>query len=661
MVTVKSIDPAINALLEYAEQESITTAFSRAAAMKPCPIGHIGACCKHCHMGPCRLVKPGQTGVCGATLETVTARNLARMIAVGAAAHSDHGRDLVFTLLAVAEGEAPDYRIRDEAKLRQVARSLGVAVEKRGAMDIARDVALKAMEQFTSQRKPAAYLNRAPRPRQEIWHKLGIAPRGIDREVVDLLHRTHIGDDQDHEHLLMAGLRCALSDGWSGSMLATDITDILFGTPVPLGSRANLGVLSPDAVNIIVHGHEPTLSEMIAVACSDPEMAAYARSKGASGINLAGICCTANEVLMRQGIGTAGNFLSQELAVMTGAVEMMIVDVQCIMEALAPLSRRYHTRLVTTSPKVKIHGAEHVEMDERRALQIARDLVRRAIDNYANRGEMHIPEIWSPLVAGFSHEYLNYMMGGIHRASFRPLNDAVMQGRIRGVAGVVGCNNPRASAHDAYHEYIVRELIRNDVLVVQTGCGAISAAKYGLLSPEAAFRHAGAGLREVCEALGIPPVLHMGSCVDNSRILTALTQMATEGGLGQDISDIPGVGIAPEWMSEKAVSIGAYFVASGVYTLFGGANPVEASPVVTDFLSQGWEERVGGKLEFAQDAEEIVSRSLAHIDAKREALGLARYDPQRFGSSGDALMLRWLKAREMGIPVSPYSTEGLQR
>jgi carbon-monoxide dehydrogenase catalytic subunit len=198
MATVKSIDPAVNALLEYAEQEKITTAFSRAEAMKPCPIGHIGACCKHCHMGPCRLVKPGQTGVCGATIETVTSRNFARMIAVGSAAHSDHGRDLVFTLLAAAEGEAPDFRIRDERKLREVARFLGVAAENRGTMEIARDVALKAMEQFTSQRKEAAYLRRAPQPRQEIWRNLGIAPRGIDREVVDLLHRTHIGEDQDH-------------------------------------------------------------------------------------------------------------------------------------------------------------------------------------------------------------------------------------------------------------------------------------------------------------------------------------------------------------------------------------------------------------------------------------------------------------------------------
>jgi len=345
---------------------------------------------------------------------------------------------------------------------------------------------------------------------------------------------------------------------------------------------------------------------------------------------------------------------------MTGAVEAMVVDVQCIMEALAPLAARYHTELVTTSPKVKIHGARHIEFDEQRALEIAREIVRLAIDNYPNRGAVRIPQVRSDMVAGFSHEYLNYMMGGYWRGSFRPLNDAVVQGRLRGVAGVVGCNNPRSCGQDSFHDYLVRELIRNDVLVVQTGCGALSAAKFGLLTPEAAWSAAGPGLREVCEALGISPVLHLGSCVDNSRILTVLSQMATEGGLGDDIVDIPGVGIAPEWMSEKAISIGAYFVASGVYTIFGGDSPVEASPVVERFLSAGWESLVGGKLEFVGDAEEILARSLAHIDAKRAALGLTAYDSRRFGASGDDLMHRYLQALARGEEVSPYSTVGLR-
>jgi len=655
MANERSIDPAVVEVLEIAEAEGISTAFSRAAKMKPCPIGHKGACCKNCSMGPCRLTKEGQRGICGATIETVAARNLVRMIAAGASAHSDHGRDMALTLLAAAEGEAPDYQIRDEKKLLEVAKLLGVKTGDRETMEIAKDVAEAALSQFGQQQGEIIYLHRAPKKRQEIWHKLGIAPRGIDREIVDVMHRTHVGNDQWYESLLMAGLRTALADGWGGSMLSTDITDILFGSPVPLTARVNMGMLSEDEVNIVVHGHEPVLSEMILVAVNDPEMIEYAKSKGAKGINLTGICCTANETLMRQGVPTIGNFLSQELAMITGAIELMIVDIQCIMQALAPLADQFHTILVTTSPKAHIEGSTHVEFDEHHALEIAKKIVKMGIDNFPNRKETRIPEQVNHLVAGFSHEYINYALGGFYRGSFRPLNDAVVQGRLRGVAGVVGCNNAR-TRHDYSHEYITRKLIENDVLVVMTGCGAIAAAKYGLLSPEAA-ELAGPGLREICETVGIPPVLHVGSCVDNARILTTLSQMATEGGLGEDIADLPAVGFAPEWMSEKAISIASYFVGSGLYTIMGSESPVANSPIVNRFISEGWEERIGGKLEFISDPEEAVQKALEHIDKKRAALGLVEYDPTRFGQSGDRLMRQFIEAMEAGLPVSLYSAK----
>lgn len=655
MAKERTIDPAVAEILDIAEAQGISTAFSRAEELKPCPIGHKGACCKLCGMGPCRLTKEGQRGICGATIDTVAARNLARMIAAGSSAHSDHGRDMALTLLAAAEGEAPDYQIRDEKKLLEVAHLLGVKTQGRETMEIAKDVAESALAQFGQQTGEIIYLQRAPKKRQEIWRKLGIAPRGIDREVVDIMHRTHVGNDQWYESILMAGLRTALADGWGGSMLSTDITDILFGSPVPLMARANMGALSEDEVNIVVHGHEPVLSEMILVAVNDPEMIEYAKSKGAKGINLSGICCTANETLMRQGVPTIGNFLSQELAMITGAIELMIVDIQCIMQALAPLTQQFHTILVTTSPKAHIEGATHVEFNEHNALEIAKKIVKMGIDNFPNRRETHIPKQINHLVAGFSHEYINYALGGFYRGSFRPLNDAVVQGRLRGVAGVVGCNNAR-TCQDYSHDYVVRELIKNDVLVVMTGCGAIACAKSGLLSPEAA-ELAGPGLREICEATGIPPVLHVGSCVDNTRILTTLSQMATEGGLGEDISDIPAVGFAPEWMSEKAISIGCYFVASGVYTIFGSESPVANSPVVDRFISEGWEERVGGKLEFIPDPEETVRKALEHIDKKRAALGLVEYDSTRFGQSGDRLMRQFIEAMEAGLPVSPYSAQ----
>jgi len=590
-------------------------------------------------MGPCRVVKDGQTGVCGATVETIVARNFARAVAAGASAHSDHGRDMAFTLKAAATGEAGDYKIRDPYKLYTLAENLGVSVEGRSVEEIASDVADIAIAQFGQQTGEVVCVDRAPAKRQKIWREFRVVPRGIDREVVELLHRTHIGDDQDAEHILESAVQCALSDGWGGSMLATDISDVLFGTPSPLVSQANLGVLKEDEVNIVVHGHEPTLSEMILAATGDPELIEYAHSKGAKGITLAGICCTSNETLMRQGVPSAGNFLHQELAILTGAVEAMVVDVQCIMQALAPLSEKFHTEVITTSKKVKISGATHMEFDEHHAMDIAKQIVRRAIDNYPNRSETHIPDVRSDLVAGFSHEYINYALGGVMRGSFRPLNDAIAAGRIRGVVANIGCNNPRVK-HDEQHRYLVTEFLKNDVLVVATGCGALASAKQGYLLGEAGLEYVGPGLREVCEAVGMPPVLHLGSCVDNTRILTVLTQMASEGGLGDDISDIPAVGLAPEWMSEKALSIATYCVASGAYVIMGTTNPVKGSEEVTRLIGEGWGEKYGGRLEFIIDPDEILQKTLAHIDERRAALKLPEYDASKWGKSGDERMLQ---------------------
>jgi len=641
----QTIDPAAQEMLIRADELGLGTAFSRADDMVPCNIGSAGMCCKICSMGPCRLTKDGQTGVCGATIDTIQARNLIRAIAAGAAAHSDHGRDMAFTLKAVANGEAEGYVIRDVAKLRNIASYYDIPIEGRSPEEIANDLADLYIAQFGQQKGIVAPVSRAPEKRKKIWTEQGVNPRGVDREVVEALHRTHIGDDQDPEHILNHAIRVSISDGWGGSLIATDVSDILFGTPAPILGQANLGVLKDDMVNVVVHGHEPTLSQMVVAASQDPEIIEYARQAGAKGIALSGICCTANEILMRQGIPAAGNFLHQELAILTGSVEAMVVDVQCIMQALVNLADNFHTKIITTSPKVKITGALHIEFDEHKALTIAKEILRTAIDNYKNRGEIQIPDVREDLIPGFSHEYINYMLGGSYRASFRPLNDAIMSGRIRGVAAIVGCNNAR-SQQDHLHVYITEELLKQDVLIVETGCGAIASAKLGLLLGEAGLDKVGAGLREICETIGIPPVLHMGSCVDNSRILTVLTQVVEEGGLGDDIDQVPAVGLAPEWMSEKALSIGTYCVASGAYVIFGGSSPVSGMPdrvadsdIVSDLISKGWEEQYGGKMEFIPDPDEMIRKTLEHIDAKREALGLPAYDAERFGRSGDDRML----------------------
>ncbi|HEY33058.1 MAG TPA: anaerobic carbon-monoxide dehydrogenase catalytic subunit [Dehalococcoidia bacterium] len=629
----KSFDQGSNDLIEKAIKDEANTAFDRADTMKPCPIGSVGSCCKNCGMGPCRVPLPRgkeetpeeklkRRGICGATAETIAARNFIRMIAGGASAHSDHGRGVAELFIAAAKGEAPGYEIRDEQKLLQLALDWGVEIGDRSNSEIAVEIGEKALEEFGRQEGEIITMRKAPLKRQEVWRTQGVAPRGIDREVVEIMHRTHIGVDQDYQNLLKQGVRTAIADGWGGSMIATELQDILFGTPAPILGKANLGVLKEDEVNIIIHGHEPLLSEMIVAVSREPEMVELAKSKGAKGINLAGMCCTANEILMRHGVGIAGNFLQQELAIVTGAVDAMVVDVQCIFQSIATVAECYHTKIITTSPKAKIPGAVHIEFDEHNALKSAREIVKAAVENFPNRkGNVEIPDNETDQIAGFSHETINYLLGGLFRSSYRPLNDNIINGRIRGVAGVVGCNNARYK-HNEAHIAMVKELIKNDVLVITTGCNAIACAEAGLLLPEAAAEFAGEGLASVCEAVGIPPVLHMGSCVDNSRILIAATAMVKDGGLGDDISDLPVAGAAPEWMSEKAISIGQYFVASGVFTVFGVTWPTLGSKEVTDFLFKEMEDMYGGMWGFEEDPIKAAHMMIDHIDKKRKALGI---------------------------------------
>ena len=617
----RSIDPAVHETLTRAEELGLETAWDRYEAMLPqCGFGELGVCCRICNMGPCRISpfeeEGPKAGVCGATADIIVARNLIRMIAAGAAAHSDHGRDIAHTLLLTAEGKGGGYEIKDEAKLKALAAEYDITIERRSNDEIAVDLAGAVYAEFGKQEGPIQFTRRAPEKRIALWQRLGIDPRGIDREIVEIMHRTHIGVDNDAVNLILQGLKASVADGWGGSMVATELSDVLFGTPKPVRSEVNLGVLKADEVNIIAHGHEPTLSEMIVAAAHDPEMVALAKKYDAKGINVAGMCCTGNEIIMRHGIPIAGNFLQQELAVITGAVEAVIVDVQCIMPALGALTGCFHTKFISTSPKAKFPGATHIEFHEERAYEIAKEIVRTAVENYRFRKteQVLIPDEKTECMVGFSVEAIVDALGG----TLDPLLDAIKGGAIKGIGALVGCNSVKIQ-HDYAHVNLVKELIRQDVLVVTTGCNAIACAKVGLMLPEAS-EQAGDGLTGVCQPLGIPPVLHMGSCVDISRILVACAAMANA--LGVDISDLPAAGAAPEWMSEKAVSIGAYVVASGVFTVLGTVPPVLGSPAVAELLTQGANDVVGAAFAVEVDPFKAAQLMINHIEEKRAALGI---------------------------------------
>jgi carbon-monoxide dehydrogenase catalytic subunit len=619
----RSTDKAAQEMISHMAEAGQQNAWDRLEAQLPqCGFGRQGICCRICMMGPCRISRKALVGVCGADADTIVARNFLRAVAAGTSAHSDHGRGVAKVFLATAEGEAPDYQFKDIIKLYKVAEDLGVETNDRSVKEIAADVGKIALAEFGKPEGEQLMVRRAPQPRQEIWKKLGITPRAVDREVVEALHRTTMGVDQDYKNVIMHASRTALADGWGGSMLATELQDILFGTPYPGRGEVNLGVLKKDEVNIIVHGHEPILSEMIVAASQDKDLLTEAEKTGAKGINVAGICCTANELLMRHGVPIAGNFLSQELAVATGAVEVMAVDVQCVMQGLAEIAKCFHTKLITTADKAKILGVEHVAMEEKTALNTAKDLVKMAVENYKNRGQVNIPREKQKAVVGFSHESINYMLGGRYRASYRPLNDNIINGRIRGVAGIVGCTNPKVP-QDFTHTTLAKELIKRDVLVLTTGCATIACGKQALTNPKEALKLAGPGLREVCEAVGIPPVLACGSCVDNSRLLVACTEIVREGGLGEDISEIPVAGACLESITEKAISIGQYFVASGALVVFGKEFlPVAGSENVSDYLFNGIEKDLGGRWAVESDPVKAAKMILEHIESKRDALGI---------------------------------------
>ncbi len=608
------------AMLKKAVVDGVETAWHRYEAQQPqCGFCELGLSCRNCAMGPCRIDPFGEgatKGVCGADADIIVARNLGRMIAAGSASHSDHGRDLVEILKAVGEGKAPGYTIKSEEKLRRIAKELGIECDGESAQEVAKKLAHAFEEDFGTRKKAISFVSRTPEKRRKLWEELKIVPRGIDREVVEMMHRTHMGVDNDWVNILLHGLRTALADGWGGSMIATEVSDILFGVPKPVASEVNLGVLKEDHVNILLHGHNPLVSEMVVQASQEERMISYAKEKGAKGINLAGLCCTGNEILMRRGIPMAGNHLMTELALATGVVDMVVVDYQCIMPSLGYVASCYHTKMVSTSDKAKFPGMAHKEFHYHNAYEMALEVVREAIENFRNRNpqKVFIPGKPVKIFTGFSVEAVLEALGGTPD----PLIEAIKSGTIKGAVGVVGCNNPRIK-QDFGHVTLTKELIKNDILVVDTGCAAVAHGKAGLKQLESA-EMAGSGLKEVCKALKIPPVLHFGSCVDNVRILVLLSALANR--LGVDISDLPVAASAPEWYSEKAVAIACYAVASGVFTVLGVVPPVMGSQKIVKILTEDIEKIVGAKFAIQPDPQKAAELIIDHINTKRAKLGL---------------------------------------
>lgn len=613
-------------MIQKAKRDGVETVWDRFEQQTPgCKFCELGLTCKNCNMGPCRisLKENGkmQRGICGADGDVIVARNFGRFVAGGSAGHSDHGRDLIEVLEAIVAGDAPDYSIQDEEKLRRVSAELGIETEGRDTLAVASDLVDSCYADFGSRRKELGFASRVPEVRKEIWRKLKVMPRGIDREIAEMMHRTHMGCDNDAVSTLLHAARTSLADGWGGSMIGTELSDIIFGLPTPSKSKVNLGVINAKQVNILVHGHNPVVSEMVLAAARDPEMIARAQAVGAEGINIGGLCCTGNELLGRQGIPMAGNHLMTELAIVTGAVEAVVVDYQCIMPSMVQAAACYHTKFITTADKAQFTGATHISFNTATAAKQARDIVDMAIQAFQERDaeRVEIPGAPVDVFTGFSNESLLKMLGG----SLDPLLEAIKDGAIRGVVAIVGCNNPKFK-HDSQNVGLAKELIKRDILVLATGCVTTAAGKAGLLVPEGGTM-AGDRLQQTCAALNIPPVLHFGSCVDNSRVIHLCGMIADA--LGVDISDLPVWGASPEWYSEKAVAIGLYCVASGIPVQIGTPPQITGSKLVTDIAINGLEDIFGASFLVEPDYKKAVVSMDLRITAKRKALGLSDSTP----------------------------------
>jgi carbon-monoxide dehydrogenase catalytic subunit len=628
----KSTDSAVQQMIAKAETLGVTTVWDRYEAMTPqCGFGETGLCCRHCLQGPCRIDPFGnepKTGICGASADVMVARGLDRAIAAGTAAHSGHAKHLAHTMLKMARGEAKDYAIRDGQKLRSVAARLGIAVEGRSDNDIAIDVATAALADFHEKETPVMWAATVvTSARAKVLSDLGLVPKGIDHEVSEIMHRTLYGVDADAVNLLLGGLRCGVAD-LAGCYMGTDLSDILFGTPKPTVTEANLGTLKADAVNIAVHGHNPVLSDVIVSVAKDLEEQAIAA--GASGINLVGICCTGSEIMMRHGIPACTHSVSQEMAIMTGALDAMVVDYQCIMPSVVTVAECMGTSIITTMETSKISGATHIPFSEEAASQKAGEAIKVAIKNFSRRIKkpVDIPDNKTPVLAGFSVEAIVSALSKLNaQAPLKPLVDNIKAGNIRGVCLFAGCNNVKVP-QDRNFTIMARRLLKENVLVVATGCGAGALMRHGFMDPANVDELCGAGLKAVLSAIGeanglggpLPAVLHMGSCVDNSRAVALAVAVANY--LGVDTDRLPVVASAPEAVSEKAVSIGAYAVAAGLPTHVGVMLPVLGSPVVTEVLTEKVKGLTGGYFIVDLDPESAADKLLAAIDARRADLGL---------------------------------------
>ena len=619
-----------NTLLEKARKDNASFVIDRFNSQQPqCNFGLAGVCCKNCNMGPCRITPKASKGVCGADANVISSRNLLRTISAGACCHVEHARENALLLWKVGRNKAKGYKITDKTKLKAIAKLL--KRKSKSLNQSAELVALEAFEDFRRQhgvfhKSEGNYLNwlriNAPLYLQKEWKKMDILPENADIETTRAQHAATMGNDADPNSLLLQCLKMGLVDGYAGLMMATDIQDILFGTPKLIKAEANLGTIKQDYINLSVHGHIPLLAEKVLEWSKKLE--GEAKKAGAKGINLVGVCCQANELVQRHGIAMAAHTMQSELALVTGAMEAMVVDAQCIYPSLASVASCYHTKLITTMI-ARMPGALHIPFKIEEADETAKKIVRIAIDNFKNRNKakVYIPQQKMDLYSGFSVEQILEALSKLNKKEpLKPLIDNIKSGNIKGVVAIVGCRNPKLRGQK-FVETLIKKLLKENILILTTGCISHASAQEGLMKPEA-VKFCGDKLKKVLIAIGkannigvLPPVLHMGSCVDNSRIIRLISEVSNYTGI--PISELPIAASAPELVTEKAISIGTNALAHGITVHVNPPLWTSGAKLIEKQLASL---PTGGKMFYEDDVDKAAKKIVNIINEKRKALGL---------------------------------------
>ncbi len=620
-----AVDPVTEELRKRAREMGIRTVWDRYrenyARSKDAPLQ---ATCMTCQQGPCVDVKT--EGVCGMKKDIIVSKNLVSETTIGTSAHVGHGRRVANILRGVGEGTVTAYSIKEPEKLDRIYRGFGLSganTDKKKAVELA-NVILDDISKLTG--APRMLVYRALEERRKLWEEKGILINGGCPEIMEAQNRIAMGMDADMENLLLGACRLGLVDAYCGMYPATTIHDILLGIPNVIQIKTGLTVIEADKINLIVHGHIPALPDAIVRAAEEYN----ADSKNSPKVNVVGMCCTGMEVLMRRGVNYAGDILQQELAIATGAIELVVADIQCTQPAIVDAASHFHTKVITTDPMSKIEGATHIEFDAEKADQIGKELVEMAVDNYANRDQTkaYIPK-YEPhdMLGGFSTEQLVAALGKVKPEDpVGVLVDQIKNGNIRGVAAVIGCVTPRDEYGYRTVE-LVRELIRNNVLVIFTGCVATVASYHDLLKPDPMYPGVGENLAKVMDVIAkangleaLPPCIFMGACVDNSRIEEVLNAVADY--LKVRIDQLPVVASAPEYIAEKAIPIGFWAVSLGIFTHLGDQPNVAASDRVVKWLTEDVEKIFGGKFYVEADPHAAAGKMIEVIEEKRKALGI---------------------------------------